>query len=201
MASLVCSMTHRWIAFTSSTVSRGVRRFPPRSTPSLGRVIWPIPYWRTDPAFAGSNAPLASTSWRFCCQTASVCATFSSSVMRDSRSATRRSTGSEASLYAGALLRGKCQRAHHQGRSHEQTDVGASSQSSKWMCWIVMEVEGTGEAELVERRGAAPLAPQPPASDDNKRDDEHPAEREAPEILAKGAPPAPGGGPAAGAAG
>ena len=35
---------------------------------------------------------------------------------------------------------------------------------------------------------------EPPASDDNKRDDERPAEREAPEILAIGTPAAAGGG-------
>ena len=120
MPSRVCSMTQRWIALTSSTVSRGVRRFPPRSTPSLGRVIWPMPCWSTDPAFAGSNAPFASTSCRFCCQTASVCATFSSSVMRDSRSATRRSIGSEASLYAGGCcaIRSVPDDAHQRGGRH-----------------------------------------------------------------------------------
>jgi hypothetical protein len=93
----VCSTTHFWIALANSTVSFGERRFP-RSMPSLTRVICPMPFCSTGAAFEASKLPLVSTSIRFCCQTASVCAICSSSVMRESRSATRVSTGSDASL-------------------------------------------------------------------------------------------------------
>ena len=101
MPSRVCSITHCWIALTNSTVSRGDAPLLPRSMPSLTRVIWPMPFCRIGAAFDGSKLPLGVHQLRFCCHTASVCATFSSSVIRDSRSATRASTGSDASLYGG----------------------------------------------------------------------------------------------------
>lgn len=96
----VCSTTHFWIALTKVTVSRAVRRLPsPRSLPSIGRVIWPMPSLSTVAAFDGSNSPCALTIAFFCCQRAQVCATFSSTVMRPTRSAMRCSMGSDASLY------------------------------------------------------------------------------------------------------
>ena len=51
--------------------------------------------------FFGSNSSLASKTSLFASQMLSICATFSSRVMRLSRSSTRASTGARGSLYAG----------------------------------------------------------------------------------------------------
>src|SRR5580692_6167934 len=85
----------------NSTMTRGSRC-------SLGREISPMPFFSKVAALSGRKLPLSSTKSILGSEkndlfshAPSSCATFSSSVMRDSRSATRCSTGSFASRYGG----------------------------------------------------------------------------------------------------
>src|ERR1700759_617419 len=94
--------------FVNSTITRGSRC-------SLGREISPRPFFSSVAAWSGRKLPLSSTkSWfgseknDLFSHAPSSCATFSSSVMRESRSATRCSAGRLASRYAAAVCEDDC---------------------------------------------------------------------------------------------
>jgi hypothetical protein len=88
------------MSFTSATVSSMLRKLVSRirSVPevSLGRPIWPMPAASTVAAFSGAKLPSAPNSARFPVQMQRICAAFSSSVMRESRSWTRAAMGARA---------------------------------------------------------------------------------------------------------
>jgi hypothetical protein len=95
--SRVFSTSHFWTAFTKAAFSRGPSTiFFGWSRSSLGRASWPMPFLSRAPALAGSKRPSSSVIWSLAFQMPRVCATFSSSVMRASSSATRASTGDAA---------------------------------------------------------------------------------------------------------
>ena len=86
-----------WIALVSSAIWRAFLPLPA----SLGRPTWPSPRRSLNAflAFASSKSPSASTSvFGFFCQMHSICAAFSWSVIRESRSLTRRAEGTLESL-------------------------------------------------------------------------------------------------------
>src|ERR1039458_9888147 len=81
------------MALVSSAISRAFLPLPA----SLGRPTWPspCPFLKAALAFLRSKLPSPFTSVSdFFCQTHIICAAFSSSVMRDNRSLTRRTGGS-----------------------------------------------------------------------------------------------------------
>jgi hypothetical protein len=95
MPSREFSMKNFWMALVSSAVARGDKPLPVFAgllPASLGRPTCPIPWPSLNAtlAFAKSKLPSASTSLvGFSCQTHIICAAFSSSVMRASKSFTR----------------------------------------------------------------------------------------------------------------
>jgi hypothetical protein len=98
MPSRLFSRKKRWIALVSSAFRRGLRPGGPPA--SLGRPTWPRPWpsAKAAAALAGSNAPAASTSISALpFQTQTICAAFSSSVMRARRSRARSAAGAPRS--------------------------------------------------------------------------------------------------------
>src|SRR5579864_4690251 len=86
------------MAFVVSAIRRALRPLPA----SLGRPTCPRPWPSLNDclAFARSKVPLSSTSvWGFFCQIHSICAAFSSRVIRESRSLTRFSAESAGLRY------------------------------------------------------------------------------------------------------
>src|SRR5689334_6666160 len=99
----VLPMSHVCTAFTNTACSRADRTARPTSRLpiSLGRATSPMPNPISVLAFVGSNRPCASSMSRLLFQMPCSCATFSSSVIRARRSATRASTGAFAWRYSG----------------------------------------------------------------------------------------------------
>jgi hypothetical protein len=107
--SRVCSTAQCCAALTNSAVWRASRFTVSPEAPaapfdcvtprkSEGRAKPPMPFGKFFEASSGEKVPFGVCSFAFCSQTVSSCATFSSRVIRASRSSTRFSTGWRGSL-------------------------------------------------------------------------------------------------------
>src|ERR1700733_15719140 len=101
----VCVTVYFCRAFTSRIVPRmsrpGTTRGEEGPVASEGRANWPIPFGYLAAILAGSSSSFASKISDLASQMLNIDATFSSSVMRVSKSSPRASTGAPGSLYKG----------------------------------------------------------------------------------------------------